>query len=77
MADENRGEALNEMNPRVLIVLFSANYYQSICIIKRQQICIYLFIYLFIYYFATLFDFLSLKNDVNVPSNLISRKKLC
>jgi hypothetical protein len=26
------------------------------------------------YYFVTLFDFLSLKNDVNVPSKSISRK---
>ncbi len=26
------------------------------------------------YYFVTLFDFLSLKNDVNVPSKVISRK---
>ncbi len=29
------------------------------------------------YYFATLFDFLSLKNDVNVPSKSIKHKKLC
>jgi hypothetical protein len=29
------------------------------------------------YYFATLFDFLSLKNDVNVPSKSIKQKKLC
>ncbi len=27
------------------------------------------------YYFVTLFDFLSLKNDVNVPSKVISRNK--
>ncbi len=26
------------------------------------------------YYFVTLLDFLSLKNDVNVPSNIISSK---
>jgi hypothetical protein len=26
------------------------------------------------YYFVALFDFLSLKNDVNVPSKVISRK---
>jgi hypothetical protein len=26
------------------------------------------------YYFVTLFDFLSLKNDLNVPSKIISRK---
>ncbi len=29
------------------------------------------------YYFATLFDFSSLKNDVNVPSKSIKQKKLC
>jgi hypothetical protein len=29
------------------------------------------------YYFVTLFDFLSLKNDVNVPSKSIRQKKLC
>ncbi len=29
------------------------------------------------YYFVTLFDFLSLKNDVNVPSKSNSQKKLC
>jgi hypothetical protein len=29
------------------------------------------------YYFATLFDFLSLKNDVNVPSKNKKQKKLC
>jgi hypothetical protein len=29
------------------------------------------------YYIVTLFDFLSLKNDVNVPSKSIKQKKLC
>ncbi len=29
------------------------------------------------YYFVTLFDFLSLKNDVNVPSKSTKQKKLC
>ena len=29
------------------------------------------------YYFVTLFDFLSLKNDVNVPSKSNKQKKLC
>jgi hypothetical protein len=29
------------------------------------------------YYFVTLFDFLSLKNDVNVPSKSNKHKKLC
>jgi hypothetical protein len=29
------------------------------------------------YYFVTHFDFLSLKNDVNVPSKVISRKFFC
>ncbi len=29
------------------------------------------------YYFVTLFDFLSLKNDVNEPSKSIEQKKLC
>ncbi len=29
------------------------------------------------YYFVTLFDFLSLKNDVNAASKVISKKKLC
>ncbi len=29
------------------------------------------------YYFVTLFDFLSLKNDVNVPSKSIRQEKLC
>ena len=29
------------------------------------------------YYFVTLFDFLSLKNDVNVPSKTNKQKKLC
>ncbi len=29
------------------------------------------------YYFVTLFDFLSLKNDVNVPSKSKKEKKLC
>ncbi len=29
------------------------------------------------YYFVTLFDFLSLKNDVNVPSKRNKQKKLC
>jgi hypothetical protein len=29
------------------------------------------------YYFVTLFDFLSLKNDVNVPSKSDKQKKLC
>ncbi len=29
------------------------------------------------YYFVTLFDFLSLKNDVNVPSKSSKQKKLC
>jgi hypothetical protein len=29
------------------------------------------------YYFVTLFDFLSLKNDVNVASKSNKRKKLC
>ncbi len=29
------------------------------------------------YYFMTFFDFLSLKNDVNVPSKSIKQKKLC
>jgi hypothetical protein len=28
-------------------------------------------------YFVTLFDFLSLKNDVNVPSKSNKQKKLC
>jgi hypothetical protein len=30
-----------------------------------------------IYYFVTLFDVLSLKNDVNVPSKRNKQKKLC
>ncbi len=30
-----------------------------------------------IYYFVTLFDFLSLKNNVNVPSKSNKQKKLC
>jgi hypothetical protein len=29
------------------------------------------------YYFVTLFDFLSLKNNVNVPSKSKKQKKLC
>ncbi len=29
------------------------------------------------YYFVTLFDFLSLKNNVNVPSKSNKQKKLC
>jgi hypothetical protein len=29
------------------------------------------------YYFVTLFDFLSLKNDVKVPSKSNKQKKLC
>jgi hypothetical protein len=29
------------------------------------------------YYFVTLFDLLSLKNDVNVPSESNKQKKLC
>jgi hypothetical protein len=29
------------------------------------------------FYFVTLFDFLSLKNDVNVPSKSNKEKKLC
>ncbi len=29
------------------------------------------------YYFVTLFDFLSLKNDVNAPPKSIKQKKLC
>ena len=29
------------------------------------------------YYFVTLFDFLSLKNDVNVPSKSNKQKKWC
>jgi hypothetical protein len=29
------------------------------------------------YYFVTLFDFLSMKNDVNVPSKRNKQKKLC
>jgi hypothetical protein len=29
------------------------------------------------FYFVTLFDFLSLKNYVNVPSNSTKQKKLC
>jgi hypothetical protein len=29
------------------------------------------------YYFVALFDFLSLKNDVNVPSKSNKQKKLC
>jgi hypothetical protein len=29
------------------------------------------------FYFVTLFDFLSLKNDVNVPSKSNKQKKLC
>jgi hypothetical protein len=29
------------------------------------------------YYFVTLFDFLSFKNDVNVPSKSNKQKKLC
>jgi hypothetical protein len=29
------------------------------------------------YYFVNLFDFLSLKNDVNVPSKSNKKKKLC
>ena len=29
------------------------------------------------YYFVTLIDFLSLKNDVNVPSKSNEQKKLC
>jgi hypothetical protein len=29
------------------------------------------------FYFVTFFDFLSLKNDVNVPSNSKKQKKLC
>jgi hypothetical protein len=29
------------------------------------------------YYFVTLFDFLSLKNNVNVPSKTNKQKKLC
>ncbi len=29
------------------------------------------------YYFVTLFDFLSLKNDVNVPSQSNKKKKFC
>jgi hypothetical protein len=29
------------------------------------------------YYFVTLFDFISLKNDVNVPSKSNKQKKLC
>ncbi len=29
------------------------------------------------YYFVTIFDFLSLKNDVNVPSKSNKQKKLC
>ncbi len=29
------------------------------------------------HYFATLFDFLSLKNNVNVPSKSNKQKKLC
>jgi hypothetical protein len=29
------------------------------------------------YYFVTLFDFLSLKNNVNVPSKSNKQKKMC
>ncbi len=29
------------------------------------------------YYFVTLFDFLSLKNDVNVPTKSKKQEKLC
>jgi hypothetical protein len=29
------------------------------------------------YYFVTLFDFLSLKNDVNIPSKSNKQKNLC
>ncbi len=29
------------------------------------------------FYFVTLFDFLSLKNDINVPSKSNKQKKLC
>jgi hypothetical protein len=33
--------------------------------------------YLDSYYFVTLFDFLSLKNNVNVPSESNKQKRLC
>jgi hypothetical protein len=54
-----------------------SNFFKAVFRIRIRIHRIHVFFVFESYYFVTLFDFLSLKNNVNIPSKSKKQKKLC